>query len=248
MISPAVLIDTQTKRCERHGEYLARQYRDAQWSICPKCANEAFQKREAEEREQARLERLARALARSGIPARFHAAAFDRTIPQKLRDWSDSWAAGKSVGPAVLVGDVGTGKTHAACAALAHLIRAGAVGRFITVSEFGRLIRDQWTTHERTEASIIEEYARAQLLVLDDVGAQRPIDTELLQELICARYAADLMAATIITSNHSAKNFAALIGERAADRILEGAMGIPMTGRSRRKAPATGLRHEGPAK
>lgn len=229
----AVQVETQPRVCERHGDYLAHRWRD-RWSGCPKCSDEAIEQRLTEERERDRIERVDRLLRRSGIPARFEGVAFDESIPAQLRAWAAKLIAGESCGPAVLVGGVGTGKTHAACATLGHLIRAGYAGSFTSPSEFGRLIRDQWTAHERTEASIVKEFAEAPVLVLDDLGAHRAIDTELLQELIGTRYANDQTHATIITSNLSAAKFAGVIGERAADRIREGATVMPMTGRSRR--------------
>lgn len=230
----ATVAETRSSSCTRHGDYLARQWGD-RWSGCPKCNDEAAAAQRAEERERDRIARADRLLRRSGIPARFAGAAFD-SAPAPLRAWAERLIAGQGTGPALLVGPVGTGKTHGACAVLAHVIReSGYAGRFTTSSEFGRLIRDQWTALERTEASIVDDYAGAPVLVLDDVGAQRPIDTELLQELIGARYAGDLMHATIITTNWSAENLEKAIGERAADRIREGSVVIPMTGPSRRR-------------
>lgn len=233
----AVLVETQSRTCERHGDYIAHQWRDL-WSGCPKCRDDAAEKQRAEDRERDRIERIDRLLRSSGIPARFERAAFDDSVPAKLRTWAAKLIAGQGCGPAVLVGGVGTGKTHAACAALGHLIRAGTgtAGRFTSPSEFGRLIRDQWTAREHTEGSIVEQYAGAPVLVLDDLGAQRPIDTELLQELICTRYAADQLHATIVTSNLAASKFAEAIGERAADRLREGSTVIVMGGPSRRAA------------
>lgn len=230
----ATVVETQTRTCDFHGEYLTRQWSYG-WSSCPKCAEETGAALHAEELERERIKRIDRLVGRSGIPARFHDAAFDDSLPAPLRAWAARLIAGQGVGPVVLVGGVGTGKTHAACATLAHVIRAcSCTGQFTTPSEFGREIRDQWTERERTEGSILDQYAGAAVLVLDDVGAQRAIDAELLQELVRVRYDLDRLHATIITSNLAVENLATALGERAADRIREGSIVIPMTGASRR--------------
>lgn len=236
MTPAATVVETRVGQCDRHGhgEYLARQRRD-QWTGCPKCIEQDIARQRAEESEQARLARIERALRISEIPNRFADARFDDSVPKRLQEWTEDLIAGTASGPAVLVGGVGTGKTHAACAVLAHCIRTcETVGRFTTPAAFGRQVRDQWTSRERTEGDILKQYAEAPVLILDDLGASRAVDAELLHELICVRYAADRLYATIITSNLSPAKFADAIGERAADRIRQGSVVIPMTGRSRR--------------
>ncbi len=227
---------TEVRQCETHGAYEASNWSGGgYWSKCPKCAEIAAAAERAEESRQRWAERIRRNLEQSGIPLKFQAAQMDASIPAALHAWLTALKANTTTGPAVLVGSVGTGKTFAACAALIEAIRAARHGGFVTASQFGRTIRDQWTAKQQTEQSIIERFALVPVLVLDDVGAQRAIDTDLLQELIAERYAAGLMPATIVTTNYAAANLSSVLGERAADRLREGAVVIPVTGQSRRK-------------
>lgn len=235
MSAATALRQVRIDRCHRtesHGTFRS-ELAFGDWSPCPKCPTDEWRRAE-HTADRARW--LRETLDAAQIPRKFAGAAF-ADAPPTLRAWTEALLEGNSAGPAVLVGGVGVGKTHAAAAALAHLIRdVGIRGRFSTVSEFGRDVRDQWVKRQIEESRVIERLALAPVLVLDDVGAHRALDTELLQELVAVRYAADLMPATIITSNLAAARFADAIGERAADRIREGATVIPMTGRSRRQA------------
>lgn len=81
---------------------------------------------------------------------------------------------------------------------------------------FGRMSAQEITTE-----SVLSEYLHVDVLVLDDLGSEKPTDwvREQLFMLIDERYGAK--RPTIFTSNLSLKELALTLSERIADRILE---------------------------
>ncbi|PKO16461.1 hypothetical protein CVU37_10785 [candidate division BRC1 bacterium HGW-BRC1-1] len=122
----------------------------------------------------------------------------------------------------LLMGKEGTGKTHVAVGILKDVIRRGYTGLYWNVPELflelRRLMRDD---AELTEADLFDEATNADLLVLDDLGAERVSDyvIDRLYVLINGRYQND--TATIITTNRTLDELRAQIGPRIASRICE---------------------------
>jgi DNA replication protein DnaC len=122
----------------------------------------------------------------------------------------------------LLIGREGTGKTHIAVAILKEVIGKGFSGLYWNVPELflelRRLMSDDTGV---TEADLFDEAARADLLVLDDLGAERSSEyvMDRLYVLINGRYQND--SATIITTNRTPEELRAQIGARIASRICE---------------------------
>ena len=230
--------ESRPAACGLHGEYTA--YRiGADWTGCPRCGEDRMRERERREAEDERRASIAHWLRTSGRPLKYAGARFDDSLPPKLREWTGQAIEGAAPGALVIVGSVGTGKTHAACAALLQVIEAGLRACYVTASGYGREVRDTWSRGSReSESRVLERYAEAPFLVLDEIGAGRDIDAPILQDLIGARYDAGLMRRTIVISNLAAARFAEVLGERAADRLKEGALILTMTGASRRRPAA----------
>ncbi len=72
------------------------------------------------------------------------------------------------------------------------------------------------------ERDVISELAGADLLVIDEIGAQRGSEYEigLLHEVIDKRY--QLVLPTVIISNLLVDDLKGYIGERALDRLRQG--------------------------
>lgn len=213
---------TRRDWCPFHDHFEARRIGDSdRWTSCPACWNT-----------QARAR-----ITTSGLPAKYDDAEIDNSTPPAARQWACDVLKNETTGPLILVGPVGVGKTHTACAVLRlALWRQQLSGAYVAAGEYGRRVRDTWSRGgEETESTILRRHARAGLLVLDELGAHREVDTPMLQDLIAARYDADLMHRLIVISNFSATKFDELVGERAADRLREGAVLVPMKGASRRK-------------
>ncbi len=140
-----------------------------------------------------------------------------------------------------LHGPCGTGKTWLAVAYLRHWC-AGNRGRvrFVTAPRLFAQLRASYDGDER-ELEILDRYARAGLLVLDDLGSEsiRSADwtSDRLYLILGERH--DECRPTVITSNCDLSAIAERLGERIAWRIAEscGGTGIIEVGGRNLRAP-----------
>ncbi|EIC23943.1 ATP-binding protein [Thiorhodovibrio frisius] len=185
------------------------------------------------EREAAAQERLERAVGRCGIPERFRGKSFEQfqavtpkqqRILRACRTYAERVAADRSQGAnLLLLGGPGTGKTHLSCAILAHAIRAGRTGLFISVAAALRLVRESFGPHsQRTESEALALLIQPDVLVLDEAGTGIGKDEKrqaMLFDILDSRYAA--MRSTILIGNLTAEEMQAYLGERVMDRFHE---------------------------
>jgi DNA replication protein DnaC len=129
----------------------------------------------------------------------------------------------------LLLGKPGVGKTHLATACLKEVIRrTGARGLFYDTRELLRLIRDTYNPEVRTtEWDVIRPVVEADLLVLDDLGAEKPSEwvAETLNLIVNTRYNQKLP--TLITSNYPD----APPSDRAPGETLSERVGVRMYSR-----------------
>lgn len=118
-----------------------------------------------------------------------------------------------------LYGDVGTGKTHLACAALQVAIMNGLKGYAASAPD----VLWEVQPSEGNADQIMKRLMDADILSFDDLGAHR--DTAFAMEVIFRILNRRYMAAlpTIITSNWTLKDMAkiGIDWKRIADRIVE---------------------------
>lgn len=232
-----------------HGAYTAElvpyddpdraRYFAPRWTGCPKCKAAADQRR-AEEQAERRRQHVAALLAHSGIRGRYLEATFDtyraetpqqRKALQACRGFADDVVAG-AASTLFLLGTPGTGKTHLSCAVVRDVIERTAQPAYtVTVSGFVRAIRSTWRSNggsegtggSSSEEQILQRYAHAALLVLDDVGASHQTEAERkhLLDLVDERYTHQLP--TVVASNLAQEELQASLGERTFDRLREGA-------------------------
>jgi DNA replication protein DnaC len=102
-----------------------------------------------------------------------------------------------------LEGQPGVGKTHLAVAVLKHVIeRTGARGLFYDTRELLRMIRNTYDASIRTtELEVLRPVMTADLLVLDDLGAEKTSEwvEETMNLIVNTRYSERRL--TIFTSN-----------------------------------------------
>lgn len=138
-----------------------------------------------------------------------------------------------------LIGTVGTGKTHLGVGILAEVVRSGRTGLWVHVPS---LLRDWRATFDKrsesTQEQLIETLNTPDVLVLDEVGADRADRSDWsldqISMLIDERYRDG--GAIVVTGNVS--DLAAGIGGRGADRFDEMGVVIAMVGPSYRSKAA----------
>jgi len=161
---------------------------------------------------------LPRLLADAGIPARYQGCRlenFQLTGKQsqqlrRAREVTARWveeflASGRpSESGLLFIGPPGVGKTHLAAAALADLIRRYRVrGRFVDFTSLLYQIQSTFDpTSPDTKASVLDPVLQAEVLVIDELGAQKPTAwvSEVLYLILNGRYTQRLT--TIFTTNY----------------------------------------------
>ena len=131
-------------------------------------------------------------------------------------------------------GEVGTGKTFAACEVANALIDKGYP---VLVTNFARIANQLQGTFEKQE--YIDRLNRYSLIVLDDLSSERNTEymNEQIFQIVDARYRAQLPM--IITTNltmSELKNPQEIAKRRIYDRVLERCHPIRVSGTNKRKA------------
>lgn len=181
---------------------------------------------------------MARRLADAGIPKRYQGCDFDSFViypNERLTSAVTRARAFAEAFPVVdrglfFVGPPGIGKSHLAVAVLKHVITScGAHGLFYEVRSLLRLIRSTYNPVMRTaETDILRPVIEAELLVLDDLGSEKPSEwvDETLNLIVNSRYSDRRL--TIFTSNYEEKedqgdpdSLFARVGFRMHSRLYE---------------------------
>lgn len=186
----------------------------AQAEIARREAEWAEQERQAQqERKQKRIERLFEA---SGLSARNRRQTFDnwhareektRQIKQLVTGYKDMASRGEleqndGLNSLFLHGSCGSGKTHLACAVANALLDAE---KPVLMATFGDLMQEVKSTYAKdsklSEKQIIDKYRQAPMLIIDDLGKEKPTEwsASILFAILNNRYSD--MKPTIITSN-----------------------------------------------
>jgi DNA replication protein DnaC len=121
----------------------------------------------------------------------------------------------------LFLGRPGVGKTHLAVATLKRIIRqTGARGLFFTSPELLALIRGTYNSATRSsESDVLRPVMEAQLLVLDDLGAERPTDwvEETMNLIVNTRY--NYRRVTLFTSNYALETPSGSHAEELIERV-----------------------------
>ena len=255
-MEPLVLksFEKQPANCEIHGDYMAVSLRD-RLTGCPTCSEESRREREREKGEEERRERVEAWIARSGLEGRFYEARFDNyrvsgEQQAKVLEACRAFAASvkSDSGTSLwLIGPPGTGKTHLGSSMVRHLIEErDQMAAIFSGREIIRSLRATWGQkgprgfrgQATTEEQLLDDLGRMTLLVIDEIGMNFGSDAEQVQlfDVIDLRY--KHRRPTVLMSNLTTKELKGAIGERAYDRLREGAQVLPCNWESYRGRPA----------
>jgi DNA replication protein DnaC len=212
---------------------LQRKYGKAgEWYYHP-CTPECEKKNDQREWELMRRDtRVATLQERSGLSKRMRGYTFANFKPyfspsaaraaEKVENYLKSWEENREFGKGLyFCGGVGTGKTHLAVAVMNELMQRKRVpSLFVTVPEFLDNLREAYMIPGRDLDEWMDTVKNADLLVLDDLGSERPTEwvRERLFVIVNHRYREALP--TLFTSNIGPRDLATQLGERTASRII----------------------------
>ena len=125
-----------------------------------------------------------------------------------------------------LYGGKGTGKTHLACSILRAVAERGYDAKFIDCADLFHQLRDRFSANtdagEQTPEELIDELRSVNLLLLDDLGAEKPSGWTADRLLLILGYRYNASLPTLITSNYKLEDMARRhgdVGERIASRV-----------------------------
>ncbi len=240
----------EPRDCPTHGPFQSRKCKLADreiWTPCPECMAEEGRKNVQDQEQQRLKAQSAAIMAGALIPQRFMARTLDnyradlpgqqaalRVAREYAEHFDDCLASGRSL---VFCGTAGTGKTHLAVGIAKRVIDMGKSATFTTAMDAIRRVRETYRKgSEKTERQVIEEFALADLTIIDEVGSQLGTDAEkvTLFDLINARYERE--RPMIVMSNLTLKEVEQYMGTRAFDRLREnGGQAVTFTWDSYRK-------------
>ncbi len=233
-----------TGHCHQHDGFESAEVEQFDGSVlvrtCQFCRWEALNKAplDSEARAtalaQVKAERLNSALVGSGITPRFIDSSFDNyrvddnqmaikaleTCRTYVDQFEENYRLGRSL---ILAGKVGCGKTHLASSIVQGVIRShGAQALIVSVAEIIRVSKGVMVKGATyTDIDVIRELAEVDLLVIDELGAQKGSDYELgvLHEVLDKRY--QLVRPTVVISNLLIADLPTFLGHRALDRLRQ---------------------------
>ena len=187
-------------------------------------------KQEQEREKQAKQERLNKLLKGSGLGKRFKDCTLNNWKKRKgteqafeealaySNNLKEQIEAGKGM---IIFGNPGNGKSHLVAAIVNQAVKLGNVAVFERVPRLLAKIRSTYSGGTVSEEEIITALIKADLLVLDDLGAEKCSEwtEQSLYTIIDERYTEGLPV--IATTNTDLEELERKIGPRSMDRLLE---------------------------
>ena len=200
--------------------------------IC-KCESERLKREEEAEKEIERQIRLERLFKQSRLGERFKTATFDKfkvveenkAVFDKMQDYATNYNLHKTES-IVLHSHPGTGKTFLASCVANSLMSNGRSVIFVCVPDLLSQIRGTYNkaNAEHTEERLMSGLSECELLILDDIGAEKHTSqedwaNEKLFQIINNRYLNN--KAIIFTTNLNANELHQKLSARTFSRICE---------------------------
>jgi len=198
----------------------------------------AYERRVAQQRRSESL------MHRAAIPSRFASAnlipatgaqsAAYRAGTEFVENFKTRLMTGAGM---VFWGDIGTGKTHLACAIANALTEKGIPVMYCTALEAVMLVKASWKRGDDglTEYDVYARFGEPKLLIIDEIGVQGGTEFEKMVLTSIADIRSRNCYPTIIISNFQPDQIYQVLGERMFDRLVGfGADVIPFKGRSLR--------------
>jgi DNA replication protein DnaC len=137
----------------------------------------------------------------------------------------------------LVVGDVGVGKTHLACAIGNALLHRGNTVVYCTISEFFSFVKASWKSRDSEEIEVIQRFVEPDMLILDEIGVQSGSDWEDVQMTTLFDARSRQCRPVIGLSNLDINGVSDVLGVRSFDRLIGfGGRILEMRGRSLRVA------------
>jgi DNA replication protein DnaC len=182
-----------------------------------------------------------------GVATRLLSARFSTYVPKtpkqkealaQCQRYAVEFRRGATKSNLLIVGQhYGVGKTHLAISVVADLLSRYRLrnSMFVYVPDFLERIRRSYDEPEHR--GLMDKASTTDLLVLDDLAAQRTTDwvREQLNLLSNARWSAGLP--TIITTNVKPQSLIDTLGPRAESRFFGDAIGVDVDGPDMRQVP-----------
>jgi len=203
-----------------------------------KCELERQSREELKRKESERRARIQKLFDLADLGPRFAECTFDAWIPRPgseqcfrvARTYADEFTQWAERGEGLLfTGQPGSGKSHLAAAIVNALIPLGKACVFRSVPALLKRIQDTYRPDSRvSESEILAVLQDADLLVLDDLGAERLVESSptrtswaesMIYYIVDQRYC--WRKPIIVTTNCDLETLENRIGARTIDRLFE---------------------------
>ena len=137
----------------------------------------------------------------------------------------------------LVLGPVGTGKTHLACA-IAHEVAKTNTVLYTTLYGMSQKVMadmNDYSKKEQYKHRGAEIFQKVGILIIDEMGRSFATDAEKNRLFDIINYRYENLLPTVVLANKSKDELFHSIGEGVADRLRENMKGLVLTGKSWRK-------------